>query len=105
MLLALALTVSAVHYGRILWNGTAYPTADPDLVAERVQQQSQQVYDVLGLPASHRVESRDLDTGTCYARGLLDIEKVARGVVDVRHRWSVGGVSESAAVADGCGTR
>ncbi|MEU5163130.1 hypothetical protein AB0G74_26475 [Streptomyces sp. NPDC020875] len=55
--------------GGIWWNGTAYPSTDPDRVAEGLKAQAQVVYDDLALPGRPAV-SATVATSTCPYRGL-----------------------------------
>ncbi|QKW66010.1 hypothetical protein HUT15_36365 (plasmid) [Streptomyces sp. NA03103] len=83
-----------------VWNGTPYPSADPDLVAERLKDQSDAVYEGFALPEKYPAKSGRIDTGACYYRGLESIAHIDQPRRDVRSfglDWSVPDVPETTA--------
>ncbi|MCX5115318.1 hypothetical protein OOK13_44205 [Streptomyces sp. NBC_00378] len=99
-LVTVALLAASVVAGNAVWNGAPYPTADPDVVAQRLKARSDEVYGGFGLPEKYAADSGRFDTGACYYRGLRGIAHIDRGRRDVRSfglDWSVPGVPEAAA--------
>ncbi|MFC8828981.1 hypothetical protein ACFT9I_26945 [Streptomyces sp. NPDC057137] len=95
----LAIVAVAPAVGRV-WYGDPYPTADPEGVAERIQDRSQRAYDLLGLPEPVVVARNSLDSSVCRDRGLLNLTGDPEpGVIAPQHRWGVDGVAEDVARA------
>ncbi|MFF2184968.1 hypothetical protein [Streptomyces sp. NPDC058155] len=72
-LVLVGLSVAAVAAGNFalnVWNGPPYPSTDPDTVAQRLKDRSDEVYDGFALPGKYPAESGRVDTGACYHRGL-----------------------------------
>ncbi|MEU7406729.1 hypothetical protein [Streptomyces sp. NPDC044948] len=85
---------------RSLWNGVPYPSADPGMVAQRLKDQSDAVYEGFALPEEYPAKSGRIDTGACYYRGLESIAHIDKPRRDVRSfglDWSVPDVPESTA--------
>ncbi|MFD5895395.1 hypothetical protein [Streptomyces sp. NPDC060366] len=54
------LSVAAVAAGNFalnVWNGAPYPSTDPDTVAQRLKDRSDEVYDCFALPGKYPAES------------------------------------------------
>ncbi|WP_158828001.1 hypothetical protein [Streptomyces sp. NRRL S-118] len=99
-LVTVALLVAAVVAARAVWNGTPYPSADPDAVAQRLKARSDEVYDSFALPATYAASGGRVSTGACYYRGLRGIAHIDEARSDVRSfglRWSIPGVPEATA--------
>ncbi|MFI8437373.1 hypothetical protein ACIGJO_27260 [Streptomyces sp. NPDC079020] len=100
-LVVTGLLVAAAVAGRAVWNGTPYPSADPDAVAQRLQSRSDRVYEGFALPDTYTAESSRVDTGACYYRGLRSIAHIDEARSDVRSfglDWSVADVPEATAL-------
>ncbi|SDM58617.1 hypothetical protein [Streptomyces wuyuanensis] len=92
--------VAAVMAANFVWNGTPYPSADPDAVARRLKDQSDRVHDDFALPGKHAASSGRVGTGACYHRGLRGIAHIDEARSDVRSfdlDWSVPDVPEATA--------
>ncbi|GAB7109865.1 hypothetical protein JCM4814A_81800 [Streptomyces phaeofaciens JCM 4814] len=95
-----ALSVAAVAVGNSVWNGAPYPSADPDVVAQRLKDRSDWVYDGFALPETYAANSGRVDTGACYYRGLRSIAHIDEARSDVRSfglDWSVPDIPEATA--------
>lgn len=95
-----ALSVAAVVAGNFVWNGAPYPSADPDAVAQRLKDRSDELYDGFALPEKYAADSGRVDTGACYYRGLRSIAHIDEARSDVRSfglDWSVPDVPEATA--------
>ncbi|MEV6731442.1 hypothetical protein [Streptomyces sp. NPDC051364] len=95
-----ALSVAAATAANRVWNGAPYPSADPDAVAQRLKDQSDELYDGFALPEKHAVDSGRVDTGACYYRGLRSIAHIDEARSDVRSfglDWSVPDIPEATA--------
>ncbi|MFG2502569.1 hypothetical protein ACGFSB_30690 [Streptomyces sp. NPDC048441] len=96
----MALLVAAVVLGNVVWNGTPYPPASPDAVAQRLKARSDEVHDGFALPEKYAADSGRIDTGACYYRGLRGIAHIDEARSDVRSfglDWSVPDVPEATA--------
>ncbi|MFE7266821.1 hypothetical protein ACFU9B_32905 [Streptomyces sp. NPDC057592] len=99
-LVTATLLAAAVVAGNAVWNGAAYPSADPDAVARRLKAQSVEVYDGFALSEKYAAGTSRFDTSACYYRGLRSITHIDRARSDVRSfglDWSIPGVPEAAA--------
>ncbi|MFD7833954.1 hypothetical protein [Streptomyces sp. NPDC059761] len=99
-LVMVVLSVAAVAAGNFVWNGAPYPSADPDVVAQRLKARSDRVYDDFALPEKYAADSGTVDTGACYYRGLRSIAHIDEARSDVRSfglDWSVPDVPEATA--------
>ncbi|WP_225837096.1 hypothetical protein [Streptomyces sp. NK08204] len=87
-----------------LWEGTPFPVTDPAATAQRLDEDTQQAYDALGLPDA-RLDTewsdsgRTAEEGSCSYRGLNHLEDQLSdsppsvpGVVVVRTVWALKGV-------------
>ncbi|HET6855611.1 MAG TPA: hypothetical protein VFH94_00745 [Streptomyces sp.] len=101
LLVAALLTAGALS-AAFVWNGSPYPAADPDLVAQRLKNRSEDVRDHFALPGTYRVDSGVVATGSCYYRGLRSIAHIDSARPDVRSfglDWSIPDVPEATARA------
>ncbi|MEU4128089.1 hypothetical protein [Streptomyces wuyuanensis] len=92
--------VAAVMAANFVWNGTPYPSADPDAVARRLKDQSDRVHDDFALPGKYTASPGRVGTGACYHRGLRGIAHIDEARSDVRSfdlDWSVPDVPEATA--------
>ncbi|MFD7091030.1 hypothetical protein ACFV94_24985 [Streptomyces sp. NPDC059896] len=99
-LMMAALLATAVVAGNVVWNGTPYPSADPDTVAQRLKARSDDLYDDFALPEKYAAGAGRIDTGACYYRGLRSIAHIDEARSDVRGfalDWSVPDVPEATA--------
>lgn len=99
-LVMVTLSVAAVVAGNFVWNGTPYPSVDPDAVAQRLKARSEGVHDGFALPEKYAADSGRVDTGACYYRGLRSIAHIDEARSDVRSfglDWSVPDVPEATA--------
>ncbi|WP_409055894.1 hypothetical protein [Streptomyces sp. SYP-A7185] len=95
-----ALSAAAAVAGNSVWNGEPYPSADPDAVAQRLNDRSDEVYDGFGLPDTYAAAPGRVDTGACSYRGLRGFAHVDEARSDVRSfglDWSVPHVPEATA--------
>ncbi len=95
-----ALLVAVAVAGNVVWNGTPYPSADPDAVAQRLKARSDEVNGGFALSGKYAAGSGRVDTGPCYYRGLRGVAHVDEARSDVRSfalDWSVPGVPEATA--------
>ncbi|MFI6948027.1 hypothetical protein [Streptomyces sp. NPDC050422] len=93
--------VAAAVAGNAVWNGTPYPSADPDAVAQRLKARSDWVYDGFALPGKYAAESGSVDTGACYYNGLRGIAHIDEPRSDVRSfglDWNVPDVPQATAL-------
>ncbi|MEU1146047.1 hypothetical protein ACFYO9_32090 [Streptomyces sp. NPDC005863] len=82
-----------------VWNGSPYPSAEPDAVAQRLMVRSDDVYDSFAVDVAVDVSGR-VETGACYYRGLRGIAHIDEARDDVRSfgiDWSVPDVPEATA--------
>ncbi|WP_371614262.1 hypothetical protein [Streptomyces sp. NBC_00454] len=99
-LVMVVLAVAAVVAGNLVWNGAPYPSADPAVVAQRLKDRSDGVYEDFALPAKYAANWGGIDTGACYYRGLRSIAHIDEARTDVRSfglSWSVPEVPEATA--------
>ncbi|WP_381790694.1 hypothetical protein [Streptomyces niveus] len=102
-LVLVGLSAAAVAAGGLVlsvWNGEPYPSTDPDAVAQRLKDRSDEVYDDFALPGKYPAEPGRIDTGACYHRGLSGFTHIDRARSDVLSfglDWSVPDVPEATA--------
>ncbi|WP_405796848.1 hypothetical protein [Streptomyces sp. NBC_01506] len=102
-LVLVALSVLAVAAGGLVsavWNGEPYPDADPDAVAQRLKDRSDDVHDGFALPEQYLAEPGSVVSGACYHRGLTSftqIDQPRNDVLSFGLDWSVPDVPEATA--------
>ncbi|WP_344632296.1 hypothetical protein [Streptomyces glaucosporus] len=87
---------------RRMWYGEPYPTADPDVTAERLQDRSRWAYDLLDLPEPVTEAWNFVEDGSCQHRGyqyLAHWDEPVEGVIGLEHSWGVDGIEENTARA------
>ncbi|MFC5664940.1 hypothetical protein ACFP3U_18360 [Kitasatospora misakiensis] len=109
VVLVAALVFSAVK-AVDLWRGDPFPVADPVAVAQRLDAQTQAIYDALELPEAQLDpqwpgEGIEATIYNCHPRGLRNLNDVLSdspphepGTADVHESWALAGVTPAAAV-------
>ncbi|MCM2393343.1 hypothetical protein [Streptomyces albipurpureus] len=80
-----------------LWNGKPYSPADPDAVAERVQDRSRDLFLEMRLRDPITPGFNTLRSTRCKRTSLINSGRTDRRAIGVRHNWGVRNIDERAA--------